>query len=294
MATTLTTNYGFDKPATGDAGWGPLRNTNMDDLDTELSKPRILQSALTWGATTTIDVSLARVFTGTNSAISTIAFSNVPATFPNGANVPVVRLLLILTNGGANAITWPAAVTWLAGSAPTLKVSGVDVLELTTRDGGTTWYAQPRYLRNPPPDLTTTSSGAGSPVNLKSFVAPAGMLATDGQGLRIRAWGTGANNANVKSVRVTVGGNLLTGQNLQISINANWYMELTVYRTSATGADVSEWSQQNGTAQNIVQSLSGLTVPNWTTTGVTVQFDCTQVSAADVVQEGISIERVDL
>lgn len=294
MSTTFTQNYGFGKPATGDPGWGPLRNTNVDDLDAELFKPRIGQATLTWGATTTVDLSAARVFVGTNTGISTIAFANVPSDFPNGAAVPSVRILLILTNGGANAITWPASVVWLSGGPPTLKVSGVDVLELTTRDGGTTWYAQPWYPRNPAPDVTTTNSGAGNPANLKAVVIPAGLIATIGQAVRIRAWGTGANNANAKSVRVTVGGNLLTGQGLQISTSAHWYMELTVYRTSATGAAVSMWGQNNGTAQDVVQSVSGLTVPDWTTTGITVQFDCTQTSAADVTQEGVSVELVGL
>ena len=143
MATTFTTNYGFDKPAIADTNWGGIRNTNMDDMDAELFKPRIGQSALAWGATTTIDVSLARVFTGTNSQVSTIAFSNVPSTFPNGAVVPVVQLLLVLTNGGAFAVTWPAAVVWENGDVdPVLTSSGVDILSLLTRDGGTTWYGR--------------------------------------------------------------------------------------------------------------------------------------------------------
>lgn len=138
---TLTTHYQFDKPAVGETGWGPLRNTNMDDVDAELARPRIPQSALTWGATTTVNLSLARVFVGTNSEISTVAFSNVPATLPD-ASVPYVRWLLILTNGGAFAITWPAAVSWLSGTAPELKAAGVDAIEFFTRDGGTTVYGR--------------------------------------------------------------------------------------------------------------------------------------------------------
>lgn len=147
MPTILTSNYGFDKPTTGDTGWGPLRNTNMDDLDGELFKPRIGQSALSWGATTTVDLSLARVFTGTVNAISTIAFSNVPATFPNGAVVPAVRIWLLLTNAGAFAITWPASVSWLKGAAPAFRASGVSIVELVTRDGGTTWYGEGTFPR---------------------------------------------------------------------------------------------------------------------------------------------------
>lgn len=139
--TTQTTHYQFDKPAVGETGWGPLRNTNMDDVDAELARPRIPQSALTWGATTTVNLALARVFTGTNSEISTVAFSNVPATLPD-ASVPFVRWLLLLTNGGAFAITWPGSVTWLSGTAPELKAAGVDAIEFFTRDGGTTVYGR--------------------------------------------------------------------------------------------------------------------------------------------------------
>ena len=42
-----------------------------------------------------------------------------------------------LTNAGAN-VTWPASVTWL-GTAPTLRASGISVVTLVTRNGGTSW-----------------------------------------------------------------------------------------------------------------------------------------------------------
>jgi hypothetical protein len=43
-----------------------------------------------------------------------------------------------LTNAGTN-ITWPASVVWL-GNAPALRASGVSMVTLVTRNGGTTWY----------------------------------------------------------------------------------------------------------------------------------------------------------
>ena len=43
-----------------------------------------------------------------------------------------------LTNAGAN-ITWPASVVWL-GTAPTLRATGVSMVTLVTRNGGTTWF----------------------------------------------------------------------------------------------------------------------------------------------------------
>ena len=42
-----------------------------------------------------------------------------------------------LTNAGSN-ITWPASVSWL-GTAPTLRASGVSLVTLVTRNGGSTW-----------------------------------------------------------------------------------------------------------------------------------------------------------
>lgn len=136
MPDTTTTNYALTKPEEGGSPgtWDTKLNADLDSIDAELAKPRIIQSALSWGATVTVDLALARVFTGTNTGVASIVFSNVPSsTF-------AVRVVLILTNGGANAITWPGSVVYLTGQAPVLKASGVDLLELTTRDGGTTWY----------------------------------------------------------------------------------------------------------------------------------------------------------
>ena len=53
---------------------------------------------------------------------------------------PAATFSLILTNGGAYTVTWPASVKWAFGSAPTLTASGVDVITFLTGDGGTTWY----------------------------------------------------------------------------------------------------------------------------------------------------------
>lgn len=80
-----------------------------------------------------VDLSAGDVFTVTISAATTLTFSNVPAGKAATFN-------LIITNGGAATVTWPASVKWASGTAPTLTASGVDVLTFLTPDGGTTWY----------------------------------------------------------------------------------------------------------------------------------------------------------
>jgi hypothetical protein len=86
------------------------------------------------GATRTFDLEVANFFSATLDQACVFTFSNPPASGDFGTFV------LELTNGGAFAITFPAAVDWPGGTAPTLTAAGVDQLVFTTRDGGTTWF----------------------------------------------------------------------------------------------------------------------------------------------------------
>lgn len=79
-----------------------------------------------------IDCSAGNYFIKTASGALTWTFTNVPAS-------RAFAVLLELTNGGTGTQTWPAAVKWPGGTAPTLTASGVDLLGFITDDGGTTW-----------------------------------------------------------------------------------------------------------------------------------------------------------
>ena len=85
------------------------------------------------GATRTLDLNDANFFSATLDQACTFTFSDPPASGDFGAFV------LELTNGGAFVATWPAAVDWPGGVAPTLTAAGVDQLVFTTRDAGTTY-----------------------------------------------------------------------------------------------------------------------------------------------------------
>jgi hypothetical protein len=91
---------------------------------------------ITAGSTSlTIDLSLGWIINLTlNASVTTFAFSNVPPTGTEG------RVVLHITNGGSNAITWPAGVKWVGGVAPTLTASGKDTIMFTTNDNATTVY----------------------------------------------------------------------------------------------------------------------------------------------------------
>jgi hypothetical protein len=88
---------------------------------------------------------------GTLSAATTLAASDGNIhTFTVGAAITLTlnancltgfcrTLTLVITNGGAYTVTWPASVKWAGGAAPTFSAAGVDVVTLLTVDGGTTW-----------------------------------------------------------------------------------------------------------------------------------------------------------
>lgn len=73
-----------------------------------------------------------------NADITNITFSNVVAS-GRTANVE----LMFEGDGTERVITWPASVRWPNGEAPTpTSTSGkVDFVILSTRDGGTNWFA---------------------------------------------------------------------------------------------------------------------------------------------------------
>lgn len=88
---------------------------------------------------TAIDLNAGNVFMKTISANTSFTITGVPQGKSTMFN-------LVLTNGGAYTVTWPASVKWTAGGPPTLTESGIDVLTFLTADGGTTWYGTPAVI----------------------------------------------------------------------------------------------------------------------------------------------------
>jgi hypothetical protein len=99
---------------------------------------------------------------GGEEIVNTVAATGSTETLPATANVHDLTLdanctitLPTLTSGkacsltvilrqdgtGGRTVTWPGSVSWISGTAPTLKTAAaaVDVVTLFTLDGGTTW-----------------------------------------------------------------------------------------------------------------------------------------------------------
>ena len=96
-------------------------------------------TALTSGTTVALDLNLGTVFTLTLAHnLGTFNWTN-----PAASGYASSFVLKVKQDGtGSRTISWPAAVDWAAGTAPTISTSAnaVDVFAFFTVDGGTIWY----------------------------------------------------------------------------------------------------------------------------------------------------------
>lgn len=139
-------------------------------------------------------------------------------------------------------------------------------------------------------DFTSLSSPAGGTPQLKNFVLPGGSLqtASPGQALRIRGWGTLANNVNAKSVLLKFGATTVITVPMTASTANFWHIDAIVAVRGATSQIASAiGAQGTGTPTHVENQAS----PAETISGdITVQFTGVQTAAADIVQDGLLAE----
>jgi len=113
--------------------------------DNVISRPRFTDYAETYTTpaissnTLTLNLENGNVFRVTRNAnISTLTISN-PAASGNACSFT----LIFDANGTSYTITWPAAVKWPGGTAPTITTTNgrSDMFVFYTNNAGTTWYA---------------------------------------------------------------------------------------------------------------------------------------------------------
>lgn len=86
-----------------------------------------------------IDLSLGDVISLTCGANpTTLSFTNVAAS-------GLCSTVLLIISAAAGNIAWGVTPKWPAATAPTWT-AGVDIVVLTTVDGGTTWYGVPSCI----------------------------------------------------------------------------------------------------------------------------------------------------
>jgi len=188
-------------------------------------------------SSTTIDLNNGDNIVLTQTANTTISFSNVSTS----------HVISILRANGTGSITWPNAVAWNGGSAPTLlenpRSTDYQEFKLLTRDGGTTWFGWENISNDPSttkffawgndsyqgalPIPMTTRSRVSSPVQVPgstwSFVADAGQC-TKYPGYAIRSDGTlwtwASDDSGLQGLNTP--GSTQYSSPIQIGSSTNW------------------------------------------------------------------------
>lgn len=100
------------------------------DLDAPVEKTQVLGNK---SGTVAINAANGNIVTLTAAGAITITLT------ASAASGYARVLTLIMTNAGSYTVTWPASVKWADGAAPTLTVSGTDIITLITTDNGVAW-----------------------------------------------------------------------------------------------------------------------------------------------------------
>lgn len=122
--------------------------------------------------------------------------------------------------------------------------------------------------------------------NLITYLLPASCFAATAKGLRLRAWGTGANNDNAKIVRMYFGATAVASANLTASQANQWNLEAEIYSTGANAQDFFSSFIQTGAA-NVLISNTGTLIHS---DAAIATCKCTGEASAnnDIVQTGFS------
>ena len=115
------------------------------------------QSTTSQSPTTTINLSLGNIIYFTHNVDTTVAFASTDTT----EKVKFIRIKDATST--ARNITWPPNVYWDGNATPTLinnpRTTAAQTFNLTTRNGGATWYAYEEVNANP---QTVSLFGFGS------------------------------------------------------------------------------------------------------------------------------------
>lgn len=135
-------------------------------------------------------------------------------------------------------------------------------------------------------DGTTTTSGAGSPVNLKIRQINAGTLSHAGDMLVYEAWGVAANNANAKTINVRSGAVNFVTLALTAGAASQWYCRAYIaWRQAGNNPQsVGGFCMQGAAVTMAIQNVSTVTMDFAANQNIAIQV--AQVAAGDVVQNG--------
>lgn len=140
-------------------------------------------------------------------------------------------------------------------------------------------------------NLTSTGNGANTTEDtLLTFTLPAKTLSTAGKGLKIRAWGNTAANADNKTIKLYFGSEVIVTPTAATS-GKGWELELEVYKTGANTQVVFGSGQVDVTPVTTLVTTGAEADTATITIKVTGQAGT--ANANDIVAKGLIVEMLN-
>lgn len=126
--------------------------------------------------------------------------------------------------------------------------------------------------------------------DLISYTLPANALSSDGKAVRVRAWGTAANNANAKTVKLYFGATAILTTSLTVSVADSWWVEGLVIRTGSSTQDtVARLEETGSNTMDMEVSTAAIT----DTATIVIKLTGEATSNNDIVNEGLLVEMLN-
>lgn len=143
-------------------------------------------------------------------------------------------------------------------------------------------------------NINTTAVGTDADTAEKTLITytlPANRLSSDGQVLRITAWGTAADNANNKTMKLYFGATVLRQLGAAAFTDAAWKTDAIVVRTGASSQDAIASEMPNNSV--IFMSHTEPAEDNSTDTEIKITGQNAVASVNDIVAQGLMVEFIN-
>ena len=135
------------------------------------------------------------------------------------------------------------------------------------------------------------NAGSGED-DLITYSLPANSLSGNGKGVHITAWGTTANNANAKTLKLYFGAVMLTNS-LTVNLAGVWRIEADVFRTGSNAQDYVSQLVTTGAAGVALNDIEVGSLTQTDSGAITIKCTGEATSDNDIVMEGLFVKFIN-
>ena len=224
----------------------------------------------------------------------------VTLTVPAATTLIDKRYTIVKGDTSANAVTVSAAAGFINGVTSFILRSRFDSVTLAavSQSSYTGWFIEAFYASgaqaySSDAHLTDVSTTAVvTEEDLNTLTLPANLLSANKRGVRLKAWGTVAGNANAKTIRLKFGSVTLVTNDVTATPNGvKWVLRAEVYRTAANAQKYSAEALVGAADQSPTTGTAAETDTATIVAKVTGQNGV--ASAGDITGQGLAAEAID-